>query len=429
MGTEMNTEDGYKPDILIVDDNTTNIEVLAAALIDDYEIHFATSGAEGISLALATQPDLILLDIMMPEMDGFEACRQIRSQPPISNVPVIFISALEDTADKVAAFRAGGNDYVTKPFQPEEVLARVATHTALYRARRELEAREDSLRSNLVALEEAHRQMKEMGSQLLQSEKLASIGQLAAGVAHEINNPIGFVNSNLNSLKDYVETLLQLLDEYSALESDAAAEKRQHIETLKHKADLNFLRQDIGELIDESIEGTARVRRIVQDLRDFSHPGDAEWRKTDLRQALESTLNVARNEIKYKADIIRDYVELPPVECLASQINQVLLNLLVNAAQAIQGKGHITLRTRCEDGWVSIAVADTGCGIPEQHLEKIFDPFFTTKPVGKGTGLGLSMSYGIVAKHGGRIDVESELGKGTTITIMLPVDRREPSGN
>jgi len=397
--------------------------VLGGALARDYEIRFATDGAEGIALAARMMPDLILLDVMMPALDGFETCRRMRADPRLLDTPVIFISALEDVADKIQAFQAGGSDYVTKPFQPEEVRARVSTQVALYRARRELGEREEKLRHNLTELEAAHAKLKAMSSQLLQSEKMASIGQLAAGVAHEINNPIGFVNSNLGTLKRYVDSLLHLIDEYAALEAAAAPELRQRLAAAKQDMDLEFMREDIVGLIAESIEGAGRVRRIVQDLRDFSHPGEAEWQSVDLHVGLESTLNVAWNELKYKAEVVRDYGELPLVECLSSQLNQVFLNLLVNAAQAIEARGRITLRTRCEGDWVCIAVSDTGRGMTPEVRDKVFEPFFTTKPIGQGTGLGLSMAYGIVAKHGGRIDVASEPGRGSTFTVRLPVRR------
>jgi two-component system NtrC family sensor kinase len=420
----MNGGTSGRPGVLIVDDHLGNIEVLGAALANDYEISFATNGAEGIELAARCQPDLILLDVMMPGMDGFETCRRLRADGRLRDIPVIFISALEHVADKVEAFHAGGNDYVTKPFQPEEVHARVATQVELYRARRELRERQEKLQRNLAELESAHARLKEVSSQLLQSEKLASIGQLAAGVAHEINNPIGFINSNLGTLKSYIDSLLQLIDDYGPIEAAAPPELRQQIEAAKQRADLDYLRQDAVGLIVESIEGAERVRQIVSDLRDFSHPGESKWVAADLHAGLESTLNVAWNEIKYKAEVVRDYGELPPVECLPSQLNQVFLNLLVNAAQAIPERGQITLRTRHEGDWVSIAISDTGCGIAAEDREKVFDPFFTTKPVGKGTGLGLSMAYGIVAKHGGRIEVASEPGKGSTFTIRLPASQR-----
>ena len=306
----------------------------------------------------------------------------------------------------------------------------VALENQVKKRTAELEA---ALRENERITRDLQREREEQGTlitkleeardQLLQSEKLASIGQLAAGVAHEINNPIGFVNSNLGTLKKYVDALFGLIDEYAALDASAAPEVRQRLEDARSRADFEFLRQDVVSLIAESMDGTTRVRRIVQDLRDFSRPGETEWQQADLHAGLESTLNVVWNEIKYKAEIVRDYGDLPAVECLPFQLNQVFLNLLVNAAQAIAERGSITLRTARDGDFVTIAVSDTGCGIPPENLARIFDPFFSTKPVGKGTGLGLSVAYGIVAKHGGRIEVNSEPGKGTTFTVRLPIRR------
>lgn len=292
------------------------------------------------------------------------------------------------------------------------------------RAQAELEREKEEQRILIKKLEEAH-------NQLLQSEKLASIGQLAAGVAHEINNPIGFVNSNLGTLKNYVRDLLELIDAYLSAEPALLAEpaRRDKIESIKRRIDLDYLREDIGHLIAESEEGTQRVRRIVQDLRDFSRTGSEEWEWADLHAGLESTLNVVWNEIKYKAKVVKEYGTLPQVECRLSQLNQVFMNLLVNAAHAISDRGVITLRTEQAGNWVRIAISDTGCGIPPEILDRIFDPFFTTKPVGKGTGLGLSISYGIVDKHGGRIEVDSHPGHGTTFTIWLPIRRTPPEGN
>ena len=288
------------------------------------------------------------------------------------------------------------------------------------RINRALQREKEEQQTLIKQLEEAH-------NQLLQSEKLASIGQLAAGIAHEINNPIGFVNSNLGTLKNYVNDLLLLIDELGKTVAPLLANDpplRKHIENLQIKIDLDFLRHDIGGLITESIDGTARVRRIVQDLRDFSRIGDVSWEWADLHAGLESTLNVVWNEIKYKAEIVREFGLLPPVECRPSQINQVFMNLLINAAQAIAERGHITLRSGCTDEQVWLAIGDDGVGIPPDIQARIFDPFFTTKPVGKGTGLGLSVSYGIIHKHGGHIEVTSQPGVGTTFTIWLPI--RQP---
>ncbi|MYN11103.1 ATP-binding protein [Pseudoduganella aquatica] len=265
--------------------------------------------------------------------------------------------------------------------------------------------------------------LREAHEQLLQSEKMASIGQLAAGIAHEINNPVGFVNSNMNTLRSYVGTLFGVLDAYDqALAAQPLpAVLAGRIAAARQAADLAFLREDVTELVKESMDGLKRVKDIVQALKDFSHVGETEWQVADLHHGLDSTLNIVANEIKYKCTVEKHYGVLPQVECLASQLNQVFMNLLVNAGHAIKERGTITLRTGAEKGWVWIEVGDSGCGIPAENLNRIFEPFFTTKPVGSGTGLGLSLSYGIVHKHGGRIEVASEVGKGTRFTIRLPV--------
>jgi signal transduction histidine kinase len=417
----MNSDTSSKPAVLIVDDQLTNIEVLGAALARDYEISFATSGAEGMELAMRYPPDLILLDVMMPGMDGFEACRLIRANPQLRDIPVIFISALEDVADKVNAFQSGGSDYVTKPFQTEEVLARVSTHVALYRAQRNLHEREEALRRNLVELEAAHAKLKEMSSQILQSEKLASIGQLAAGVAHEINNPIGFVNSNLGTLKIYVEKMLIALSAYEKSEEEMSGETRESLIALKKKINLDYIREDIASLLAESMDGMQRVKRIVQDLKDFSHVDETGMQLANLEQGLDSTLNVVWNELKYKAEVVKEYAGIPDVLCIPAQLNQVFMNLLINAGQAIEENGKITIRTGQDGDTVWVEVEDTGKGVKPEHLNRIFDPFFTTKPVGKGTGLGLSISFGIVQKHGGRIEVKSEEGHGAVFRVVLPL--------
>lgn len=304
---------------------------------------------------------------------------------------------------------------------------------ALQHAKAQMEMEIEERKSAQAALEHEKeeqrlliRKLEDAHNQLLQSEKLASIGQLAAGVAHEINNPIGFVNSNLGTLKTYVDDLLQVLDTYETCEHLLAADPalQRRVQAARETADLEFLREDIGKLISESIDGTARVRRIVQDLRDFSRVDSAEWQWADLHAGLESTLNVVCNEIKYKAGVVREFGAIPLVECRPSQLNQVFMNLLVNAAQSIEENGTITLRSGCANENVWISVSDTGKGIPPELVSRIFDPFFTTKPVGKGTGLGLSVSYGIVDKHGGYIDVRSAPGQGSTFTVWLPV--RQP---
>jgi hemerythrin-like metal-binding protein len=286
---------------------------------------------------------------------------------------------------------------------------RIAERTAELRLANEQLAEEQRELTELLSKVESAQQ------QLLQSEKMAAIGQLAAGVAHEINNPVGFVNSNIGTLKTYTSQLLAVIAAYEGGNPAAIAAARQ-------KADLDFLREDLPTLIQESQEGLGRVTRIVQDLKDFSHVDEAEQQDADLNAGIESTLNVVANELKYKADVIRQLGDIPAVRCVPAQINQVFMNLLVNAAQAIETRGTITIRSGAENGFVWFEVEDTGKGMSEDVQRRIFEPFFTTKPVGKGTGLGLSLSYDIIVKkHGGRFDVRSTPGVGTCFRLWLPI--------
>ncbi len=281
-------------------------------------------------------------------------------------------------------------------------------------------------------LSELNHKLQLAQQHLMQSEKLASIGQLAAGVAHEINNPIGYVFSNFGTLEKYLADLFRMLAAYEAAEAQlagtpAAAQVAAQLAALRREIELDYLKDDVPTLMAESREGIARVRKIVQDLKDFSHvDANQEWAWSDLHQGLDSTLNIVNNEIKYKADVVKHYGVLPEVQCLPSELNQVFMNLLVNAAHAVQKeRGTITLRTGTGAGEVWVEVEDDGCGIPKENLTRIFDPFFTTKPVGKGTGLGLSLSYGIVRKHGGRLEVASEPGQGARFRVTLPVHHAE----
>ncbi|HEX5687565.1 MAG TPA: response regulator [Ideonella sp.] len=428
------------PTILIVDDTPANVAVLADYLEDHgLRIVVAQDGQEGLSRAEFVKPDLILLDIMMPGMDGFETCRLLKENPAILDIPVIFMTALTDTSNVVKGFQLGAVDYVTKPIQIEEVMARIGTHLSLRAMHKQLSAKnlmlgqevetrqlaEEALRAVSVEQRSLIAKLQQAHEQLLQSEKMASVGQLAAGIAHEINNPIGFLNSNIGTLQDYIDTLFEALD--SCGDAMARATNREEVvarfEEVKANAEIDFLKNDIVDLMRESKEGLKRVKDIVQALKDFSHVGEANWLEADLHKGLESTLNIVNNEIKYKATVVREYGDLPPVRCLASQLNQVFMNLLVNAAQAIIEAGTITIRTgNGTNGWVWVEICDTGSGIPPDIMNRIFDPFFTTKPVGSGTGLGLSLSYGIVHKHGGRIEVQSEVNKGSCFTVHLPVN-------
>jgi PAS domain S-box-containing protein len=279
---------------------------------------------------------------------------------------------------------------------------------------------------------ETNSKLEQTRSQLLQSEKMASIGQLAAGVAHEINNPIGYVNSNLGTLRKYLCDIFAMLDKCEAammLIKDHHQELAE-LREFRKKIRLAHLREETKAMLAESQEGLDRVRKIVLDLKDFSHTGiDEQWEWTDLQHGLESTLNVVWNELRYKCEVRKEYSPLPKIYCLPSRINQVFMNLLVNAAQAIEERGVVTIRTGQEGNQVWIEVADTGQGVDPKILTRIFDPFFTTKPVGKGTGLGLSLSYSIVEKHNGRIEVHSEVGKGSAFRVWLPVEHHSSQEN
>ncbi len=266
-------------------------------------------------------------------------------------------------------------------------------------------------------------------AQLVQQEKMASIGQLAAGVAHEINNPLGYVRSNLGTLANYLRDVLRVMDAYreaelaGSLESPAWATLRE----VKASVDLDYLRKDILDLVEESQEGVRRMEKIVGDLKDFSRTEpDENWGLADLRQGLESTLNIVNNEIKYKATVEKTYGDLPPIECRLSQLNQVFMNLLVNASQSIVDHGVIRVATGVDGNEVWVDISDNGAGIEPELLTRIFDPFFTTKPVGTGTGLGLALSYRIVQAHRGRIEVDSEPGRGTRFRVWLPI-RQQPT--
>jgi len=366
------------------------------------------SVAEDLSQAqqqiAGARPDLVITDMHLPDGKGLDLLPADRSQ---RRFPVIVMASCGTDQTAVEAMRAGAMDCVSKSGATIADMPHIAE-----RALREW---------TLIA------EARQLQQQLLRSEKMAAIGQLAAGVAHEINNPVGYISSNISTLVRYLERLFEVLDAYKGVESQLSAEACEQIRGVKERVKLDYLREDVMDLIAESNEGVARVKQIVQDLKDFSHRDEAEWQGADLIKGLESTLNIVNNEIKYKADVVREYAPLPEVKCIPSQLNQVFMNLLVNAAHAINDYGTITVRTGQENAdWVWVEVEDSGQGISPELKKSIFDPFFTTKPVGQGTGLGLSVSYGIVKTHNGRIEVDSEVGRGSRFRVWLPVKQKEP---
>jgi len=438
--------------ILIVEDDFISRSILNKMLTEmGNTVLEAEDGEQGWKLLKSNEIKMVISDWMMPAMNGLDLCRKIRLAALQPYVYVIMLTAKDRQTDLVDVFKAGADDYIAKPFDPEELRARVTTgmrvidleerHNSLARKLNEqlvsstgrIEAQDAKLKSALQQLELAQAQM-------IQSEKMASIGQLTAGVAHEINNPTGFVNSNLKTLLDYQQDLVRLIDKYRDLIAEiecgenkgiipmSIKESVKKIKSFEGDIDLTFLTNDIIDLIGDCREGTARIKKIVMDLKDFAHPGDDEIQPVNINLGLESTLNVVHNVIKYKATVHKDFGDLPVFRGYPQQLNQVFMNLLVNAAQAIEKKGEIAIKTRHVDNHVEITISDTGCGIPKENLLKIFDPFFTTKDVGKGTGLGMSIAHHIVQKHNGALDVQSQVGRGTTFCIKLPLKLHKKDG-
>ena len=322
-----------------------------------------------------------------------------------------FLENGEETEYEYLVEPAGGNEYrVLARFCPMQDISLNFPGTVV-------------ILRDITERKRAEEELKQVQSHMLQQEKMASIGQLAAGVAHEINNPIGFIASNLASLQRYLDRLVEFIAAEDRVAARADSLDAKQLENLRQKLKIDYITDDARQLIIESLDGADRVRRIVQDLKSFSRADRHENTLVNLNEALETTINIAWNEIKYVAGLSREFGEIPLVECISQQLNQVFLNLLVNAAQAMEAQGHITVRTWSDGNSVNVSVADTGKGISAEVLPRIFEPFFTTKEVGKGTGLGLSISYGIVKNHSGEITVQSEVGKGSTFTVSLPINR------
>lgn len=410
-----------------------------------FEVDSAYQGQEGLecvknALALGRPYALAFVDIRMPPgWDGIETIAHLMPVDP--ELQIVICTAYSDYSWEQVTQRLGTSDrllILKKPFDNVEVLQLALALTEKWNLGRQVRQRTETLEELVTErtkrleeqnghLEDALARLQEAHAQLLQTDKLASIGQLAAGVAHEINNPIGFITSNLNSLGNYVTDLKKVIaayDELLALCLQGGADVRQKaddVERLRAATDVHYVIGDLDNVIQESIEGARRVRQIVADLRDFSHIDNPDVSEEDLNTLLDKTINVAWNELKYKADVVREYGEIPAIPCYGGQLGQVFLNLLVNAVHAIAEHGTITVRTGREGDRVWIEVRDTGCGIPPENLKRVFDPFFTTKPVGQGTGMGLHLCYKIVQAHGGRISVESIVGQGSTFRVVLPV--------
>ncbi len=313
-----------------------------------------------------------------------------------------------------------------------DITERKARENELHEAHKELTEKEKTLRQTFNDLNKTHDRLKEAQNQLVQSEKLASIGQLAAGVAHEINNPVGFINNNMEILEQYIAGYTKIARlagqiKESVDRGDLAKAKTTagELAALEKEINLDYVLGDTTNLLRHNRAGIERIQKIVMDLRTFAREDKDEMERVKIEEVIEGILTIVQSEIKYKAKLEKNYGDTPPVECNPQRLGQVFLNLIVNALHAIEGTGTIEIKTYTQDRFVRVDVRDTGKGIEEQNLGKVFDPFFTTKPVGQGTGLGLSVSHEIVKKHGGEMAVRSKVGEGTTFTVSLPINQEK----
>ena len=415
----------HKTHILAVDDVPANLELLAEILSQQpYKVRTIPNGALAVKSALANPPYLILLDILMPEMDGYQVCQALKTNPKTADIPVIFISSLSEGFNKAKAFAVGGVDYITKPFLAEEVIARIDNQLRIKNQEKQLQEKANQLKLTLKDLQLTQ-------AQLIQTEKMLSLGRMVAGIAHEINNPINFISGNIDYGRSYSQDLIRLIELYQQTYPQPTPE----IQQLSDKIDLDFLIEDWLNLSNSMQVGAKRIQKIVQSLRLFAHLDQAELKAVDIHEGIENTLLLLQHRLKAEGNrgdikVIKEYGLIPQISCYPSQLNQVFLHLISNAIDALaQNLGKtptITIRTEIKqqqnsDNFAAvIIIADNGSGISQEVLPKIFDPFFTTKPIGSGTGLGLSISHQIVReKHKGKINCVSALGQGTELIIEI----------
>lgn len=419
--------------VLVADDSPSVAQFLTSYLdARGYRVLRAANGTTALEVAARDRPDVVLLDVMMPDMDGLSVCRQLKADPTLHSIPVILVTARSDEDDVVRGLDAGADDYVVKPVNLRVLGARLRSALRAKKNQDTIAQMNRELQADLA-------RRKRMEVELLQAHKLEAIGRLAAGVAHEISTPAQYVGDNIRFVEDAFRSLDRLLATTLAARASGGqkpgpADPAHNVENQAEGVDLTFLRQEVPGALRQSLEGIDQIASIVRAMKEFSHPGSEEKQFVDVRHAIENTLTVARNEWKHVADVVTDFdPALPPVPCVAVSLNQVILNLLINAVEAVaervgdasQGKGTISVRTRRDGNWAVIEVSDTGTGIPEEIRSKVFEPFFTTKDVGKGTGQGLALAHAtIVEKHAGLLSFKTEVGQGTTFTVRLPLALR-----
>ena len=430
--------------LLISDD--PNLDQILKKNIEGYghQCDSVQSGTDIQERLVRKRYQLVLCSIHLKVTNGFLLSKYLLESHPDLAIIMLVNQEHSNLAEKIKA--TGAFDFIRMPLDPDRM--QICLNNALHRQKiesqnkhdkTELEYSTESVASKIKSYQEKIDHLKErigfFQDQVTQAEKMASIGQLAAGVAHEINNPVGFVASNLNTLQHYQKSLLAIVTQYRKLldevtDANAPSTKKiplvkrtARIKNLQNKFDLDYLSRDALVLIKESIVGILQVKKIIQDLKTFVHPGQEYPEMLDIHKHLDATLNLVSNQLKYGLKVRKEYGNLPQIKGWASQLNQVFLNIIVNAIQASGEKGTLTISTEfCDHKWIEIHISDTGTGILKENLAKIFDSFFTTKPAGEGTGLGLHMSYNIIKKHKGTITVKSKVGYGSTFTIKLPIE-------
>ena len=420
--SQVSTDSCAVAHVLVIDDSLVcRTQVKNCLTKSGLRVTELTDGIDAYETAKAIMPDVVVTDVQMPKMDGFEVCRMLKRDQSTQHIPVIFITSDESTAGILQGFDAGGTDYIRKGAAEAEIVARVNTHVKIATLQSELLEKNGTLEDQIALEKDLRTKLHDQQLQLLHTEKLASIGHLAAGVAHEINNPIGFVGSNLNTLDEYIGDIVGVLNHLAMVDGSTSDST---IHALRHavaQLDLEFMKNDLVSLISESIDGISRVSRIVSDLKDFTHVEAPEAGITNLNDLIERSISIKSNDLPSGVTITRTFGELQEIPCFSGKVAQVALNLIANAVDSVSDNGIIHIRTGEQDGFVWFEVEDNGCGIQADELPRIFDPFYTTKDVGNGTGLGLHFAQTVVANHGGSIRVCSDVGSGSVFRVELPV--------